>query len=128
MGEVDNGQGFSYTYSARDREEVEAIKRRYLPKTEDKLEQLKRLDKSVVTKSNIISITLGVAGTLIMGLGMSFCMVWTDTLMIPGIIIGLVGILTSIAAYPVYTRVLEHERKRIAADVLRLSEEIVGGL
>ena len=38
---------FEYTYSAKRQEEIEAIKNKYLPPKEDKMEQLRKLDTSV---------------------------------------------------------------------------------
>ena len=40
---------FEYTYCAKHREEIEAIRKKYLPPEEDKMEQLRRLH-SIPTK------------------------------------------------------------------------------
>lgn len=50
---------------------------------------------------------LGIAGTLVMGLGMSMSMVWN--LMIPGIAVGLLGIAGVVMAWPVYQKVVRKE-------------------
>ena len=39
-----NGNAFSYTYSAPENQEVLSIRKKYLPREETKLEELKRLD------------------------------------------------------------------------------------
>ena len=44
-----NKDVFQYTYSAKQQEEIEAIRKKYLPPQEDKMEQLRRLDKSATT-------------------------------------------------------------------------------
>ena len=65
---------FEYTYSAQRQQEVEQIRKAYLPKEEDKLEQLRKLHAMPVKKAQATSIALGVIGTLLLGTGMSLCM------------------------------------------------------
>lgn len=117
-------QTFHYTYSARQQEEIQNIRKRYLPKEEDKMEQLRRLDQGTTKKGRILSITLGVIGCLLLGVGMCCTMVWMEQLFIPGIIIGLIGIGAVIAAYPLYTRVTRKEREKVAPQILQLTEEL----
>ena len=117
-------QTFHYTYSARQQEEIQNIRKKYLPKEEDKMEQLRRLDQGTTKKGRILSITLGVIGCLLLGVGMCCTMVWMEQLFIPGIIIGLIGIGAVIAAYPLYTRVTRKEREKVAPQILQLTEEL----
>lgn len=116
---------FRYTYSATERSEVESIRKKYLPKEEDKMEQLRRLDASVGKKGMVISLIVGIVGCLVMGLGMCCCIVWGGVWFIPGIIIGLTGIAGVALAYPVYIRVTQKERERIAPEILRLTDELM---
>ena len=51
-----NEETFEYRYSVKQQEEIEAIRRKYLPKEEDKMEQLRQMDKRVSRKGTIISI------------------------------------------------------------------------
>lgn len=117
-------QTFHYTYSARQQEEIQNIRKRYLPKEEDKMEQLRRLDQGTTKKGMILSVTLGVIGCLLLGVGMCCTMVWTEQFFIPGIVIGLIGIAAVIAAYPLYTRVTRKEREKVAPQILQLTEEL----
>ena len=43
---MDSNITFSYKYSAKDNKEIQEIRKKYLPKTESKLEELKRLERS----------------------------------------------------------------------------------
>ena len=124
MEKKGNMGNFTYTYSAREYGEVEAIRKRYLRKSDDKLEQMRKIDAAITSKACIVAMTLGVVGTLVLGGGMSCSMVWPDTLMLLGIIIGIVGIAILLAAYPVYVRMLEKGRERAAEEILRLADEI----
>ncbi|MBQ8821951.1 MAG: hypothetical protein IJZ82_04865 [Lachnospiraceae bacterium] len=121
---MENNKAFEYTYSAKEQEEIEKIKRKYLPKEESKLELLRKLDRQVTRKGEVVSLILGVVGCLIMGGGMSMCMVWIDSLLIPGILLGILGAVTMGMAYPAYTRITQKERARLAPQILALTEEI----
>lgn len=123
--ESNQNKSFQYTYSAKEQEQIKEIRSKYVPKEEIKLEQLQRLDNSASQKATAISLAFGVIGALVMGTGMSCCMVWADTLMIPGIVIGMVGMALVGYAYPLYSRVLKKERERIAPEILRLTDELM---
>lgn len=120
-----NNEAFEYTYSASRQQEIRQIREKYLPKEENKLEQLRRLDKQASAKGTTRAICVGVVGTLVMGTGMSCCMAGPDSLMLPGIIVGILGMIGVGAAYPLYTRVTKKERERIAPEILRLTEELM---
>jgi len=45
--------------------------------------------------------------------------------MVLGILVGLVGLSMVAVAWPLYHRVLKAERRRIAPEILRLSEELL---
>lgn len=119
-----NKDGFEFTYSAKEREEVEKIKRKYMPKEENKLETLRKLDRQVTQKGEVVSLCLGIVGCLIMGGGMSMCMVWADSLLIPGIVLGLLGMVVLGMAYPAYLKITEKEKARLAPQILALTEEL----
>lgn len=125
MDQSQNTQTFEFTYSAREQDEVRKIREKYMPTQPDKMELLRRLDRSVTQKGTVVSIIIGVVGTLIMGLGMCCCMVFEDVWFIPGIVIGLVGIGTLALAYPVYNRITQKERDRLAPEILRLTDELM---
>ena len=126
----DKENGFSYTYSAAQQQEVKNIRKKYLPKEEDKMAQLRKLHSIPTQKAQARSIALGVTGTLIMGVGMSLAMSDFGSAlgayaMVIGIIIGIIGMGLLALAYPVYNRVLKKERARIAPEILRLSDELL---
>ncbi len=116
---------FNYTYSAKQQEEIKNIRKKYISCEEDKMERLRKLDESVTQKAMTISLIIGVISAIILGIGMCCCMVWGDILFIPGIIIGLVGIVGVSLAYPAYTFVLKKEREKIAPEILRLTDELM---
>ena len=119
---------FRYSYSSSLQEELKDIKKKYAgqpeSQEEDQLELLRKLDKSSTRKSTIVSVVMGAAGCLIMGIGMCCTMVWAAAMFLPGIIIGVAGIAMMAAAYPVYVRITKRERARIAPQVLDIIEKL----
>lgn len=127
---MENNQEFNYTYCAAQQQEVEEIRKKYLPKEEDKMEKLRKLHNSATQKAQAWSIALGTVGTLILGIGMSLTMSdFGNALgayaMMVGIFVGVVGMVLLALAYPVYNHVLKKERARIAPEILRLTDELM---
>lgn len=116
---------FTYTYSAKDQSEVQRIRQRYLPPEEDKMELLRRLDASVNQKGLAASLTVGVIGILILGIGMCCAMVWKGSWFIPGIVIGSIGIGIMALGNPLYRYFIKRERAKIAPKILKLSDELL---
>ena len=131
---MDNNN-FNFTYSAKEQEEIKAIRKKYSSndENEDKMSKLRRLDKSVTNKANVFALVLGILGALILGAGMSLIMsdfskVLNDFQhfsMIIGIILGIVGIILIMFAYPTYNFILKNEQKKIAPEILRLTDELM---
>ena len=122
--EQDEAFCYTYSYSARQQEEIQRIRRKYLPQTADKMAQLRRLDQSATKPGRIAAMTLGVLGTLIMGIGMCCTMVWTDYFTW-GIIIGILGMATMAAAFPLYKAVTARQREKLAPVIMKLSDELL---
>ena len=127
---MENKEEFSFTYSAEQQKEVEAIRKKYLPKEANKMEQLRRLHAIPTQKAQTTSLTVGIIGTLIMGTGMSLAMTEIGAAlgslsMVVGIAVGIVGMVLVALAYPIYNRVLKKQREKIAPEILRLSDELL---
>lgn len=130
---MENKERFHYIYSAKEQEEIKAIRKKYAPseETEDKMAQLRRLDAGVYSKATTVSLVVGIIGTLMMGLGMSLAMtdigemLGTVLAMAIGVSIGIVGIVLVCLAYPIYNRTLRKEREKIAPEIIRLTDELM---
>ena len=123
---------FEYNYSAKEQAEIKRIREKYeAPRTESKLEQLRRLDAGVTQKASAWALVVGMVGALIMGGGMSLVMTdLGDKLGLPyamaiGVVLGVIGLVGVALAYPLYNRVVAKERERIAPEILRLTEELM---
>ena len=116
---------FSYTYSAKQQQEILEIRKKYLPAEEDKMAKIRKLDASVTRKGTLVSVSMGIVGCLLLGAGMSCSMVFTGAWFLPGIVLGLIGIVTMAVAYPVFTHIMRKERARIAQQILELTDELL---
>lgn len=90
---------------------------------ETKIQQLIALDKSVTKSATLITIILGVIGVLIFGLGMSCVTVW-DNYFVVGIVIGIIGLSICGGTFPLFTKLVAHNREKITPQILQLMEEI----
>ena len=135
MNENKSENGFSYSYSAREQEEIKKIRKKYAEDSartdESSIERLRRLDASVTKKGTTVSLIVGTLGSILMGSGMSLVMTDLGALL-PGLLalflglaIGVVGIVGVALAYPIYKAITKKERERIAPEVLRISEELL---
>ena len=120
----EKNEAFNYTYSAKQQTELENIRKKYLLQEETKMERLRRLDKSAERSGTIISIIVGVVGTLIMGFGMCLCLEWSQ--FIAGVIIGIAGMVILGLAYPIFKYVAKKRREKIAPEILDLINKIKG--
>ena len=123
-------QSFEYTYSAQQQQEVEEIRKAYLPKEEDKMAELRKLHAIPTQKAQAASLAVGVIGALILGTGMSLCMTELSGFlggmaMFIGVPVGIAGMVLAAMAYPIHNRVLKKERERIAPEILKLTEELL---
>ena len=132
---MENKESFNYTYSAKEQEEIKAIRKKYVipEQTEDKMAQLRRLDAAVTQKATSVSLVFGVIGALILGMGMSLAMTDIGKMiglaggmaMLVGILIGIVGIVLVCVAYPIYNSIIKKEREKIAPEIIRLTDELM---
>lgn len=118
---------FEYTYSAKQQEEINQIRSKYLPKQESKMEQLVKLDKKAEQLGQIVSITVGIIGMLILGFGMCCTMVWNEQMstFIIGIVVGVLGMIIAGMAYPLYEKITKAEREKIADQIFALTSELL---
>lgn len=122
----DENNTFHYTYSAKENQEVLNIRKKYLPREENKVEELKRLDNLVQAAGMAESLCVGLGGGLIFGLGLCLVMEVMGHMLWLGVILGLVGIAGMIAAFPVYRKFFARAKAKYAPRILQLAEELTG--
>ena len=121
---MDNANTFSYNYNAKDHQEVLNIRSKYLPREESKLEELKRLDRTVQNSGVVAGLCIGIIGCLIFGLGMCLAMEVIGNAMWLGILVGLVGAVVMVTAYPVYRKQFAKVKAKLTPRILELAEQL----
>lgn len=110
---------------------VQKIRTQYTVKEHTRLDSLKELDAKVKRPANVFAYIFGSISAIIMGSGMSLVMTDIGTTlgiegtMVPGIIIGVVGMLMALINYPIYKGILTSRRKRFAPQIMKLSDKIM---
>ena len=110
---------------------AQKIRTQYMEKQSTELDALRALDAKVKRPANVFAYVFGSISAIIMGAGMSLVMtdigstIGMQNAMVPGIIIGLVGMIMAIANYPTYKRILGSRKKKYGTEILKLSEKIM---
>ena len=110
---------------------AQKIRTQYMEKQSTELDALRALDAKVKRPANVFAYVFGSISAIIMGAGMSLVMtdigsiIGMQNAIVPGIIIGLVGMIMSIANYPTYKRILDNRKKKYGGEILKLSEKIM---
>lgn len=110
---------------------AQEIRARYMEKEFTDLDALRTLDNKVKRPASVVAYAFGTISALIMGAGMSLTMTDIGTViglansMMPGIVIGLTGMLMAIANYPLYQKILASRKKKYAGEILSLSEKLL---
>lgn len=112
---------------------VQKIRTQYTEKENTQLDALKKLDAKVKKPANVFAYVFGSIAAIIMGSGMSLVMtdigetIGIADAMIPGVVIGIIGMLMAIINYPVYKKFLASRRKKYAKEIIALSDNIMKG-
>lgn len=110
---------------------VQKIRTQYTEKEHSKVDALKELDAKVKRPANVFAYIFGGLGAVVMGSGMSLIMsdiantLGLENPMIPGIIIGVIGMAMAIVNYPIYKGILDSRKKKYAGRILELSNKIL---
>lgn len=124
---MEKDTAFIYSYSAKENKEVQEIRKKYLPQEESKLDELKRLDSAVQPSGMTESLCAGIGGALVFGMGLCLAMKIIGSrifFMIIGVLLGIVGMIGMLSAYPVYRRVYNKTKEKYSLRILELAEEL----
>ena len=110
---------------------VQKIRTQYTEKENTQLDELKALDAKVKRPANVFAYVFGSLSAIIMGAGMSLVMtdigsvIGMENVMVPGIVVGVVGMIMAIINYPIYKNMLGSRREKYAEEVIALSDKII---
>ena len=110
---------------------AQKIRTQYMESEATELDALRALDAEVKRPVNVFSYVFGSISALIMGAGMSLVMTELPTqlglgdVMVPGIAIGVLGLVMALLTYPLHKRMLSGRRKKFAPQIMTLSDRIM---
>lgn len=110
---------------------AQKIRAQYIEKESTELDELRELDVKVRRPVNVFSYVFGSISAIVMGAGMSLVMTDIGAIlgikspMLPGIILGVAGMLMVLANYPIYKKVMMGRKNKYAHKILALSEKIM---
>ena len=110
---------------------AQKIRTQYMEKTPSELDALRDLDSKVKRPANAFAYTFGSISAVVMGAGMSLVMteigavIGLASAMVPGIVVGVVGMGMALSTYPIYKKILSNRKKKYAPEILKLSEKIM---
>lgn len=117
-----------YKVTEQDQKQAEQIRRQYIPHEENKMEQLRDLDRCVKFPGKMIAGSLGLVGSLVMGAGMAKIMAndgpAAGSELRKGIAMSIPGMVLALLSYPAYKIITEKRKKQYASEVLHLSGEL----
>ena len=122
---MENNQVFNYQYSANQNKEVEHIRKKYLPKEENKLDTLRKLDSCVQMAGIVESLTIGVIGALVFGIGMCFGLDVFSGADWLSVLFCVVGTAIMLPAYPIYKFISAKTREKLTPEILKLADELM---
>ena len=104
------------------------IRESYGEHTVSDLEKLRKLDEKVKRPADIFAYTFGVVGALVLGVGMCIAMdtIGAESLFPLGVVVGVIGIAAVVANYFIYRAILKSRKKKYSAEVIALSDKILG--
>ena len=112
---------------------VQKIRTQYTEKQHTELDELKALDTKVKKPAHVFAYNYGSLSAIVMGSGMSLVMTEIGTMiglratMVPGIVIGVVGMVMALTTYPIYKKMLNNRKKKFAPQIMELSDRLMKG-
>lgn len=112
---------------------VQKIRTQYTEKQHTELDELKALDAKVKKPANVFAYAYGSVSAVVMGAGMSLvmtdigAMIGLTSAMVPGIVIGVIGMGLALSTYPIYKKLLNNRKKKYAAEIMALSDKLMKG-
>ena len=104
---------------------AEKIRNQYEAREITEIDRLKELDKSVKRPVKVFSYAFGTVGSLVLGTGMCLAMNVIGNFMIPGIVIGLLGIGMVSVTKLLHDKYLDSRKKKYSEKIFEISDSIL---
>ena len=110
---------------------AQKIRSQYVEKKSSELDALRELDAKVKRPANVFAYVFGSISAIVMGAGMSLVMtdvgsvIGLNDAMLPGIAVGIIGMIMAIVNYPIYKSILTSRKDKYSSEILALSDKIM---
>ena len=110
---------------------AQKIRTQYMEKQPSELDALRELDAKVKRPASVFAYVFGSISAIIMGAGMSLVMTEIGDMigmsdpLVPGVVIGIVGMIMALINYPIYKKILGSRKQKYAPQILKMSEKIM---
>ena len=110
---------------------AQRIRTQYMEKKFTELDALRKLDAKVKRPANVFAYVFGSVSAIIMGAGMSLVMtdigttVGIENAMVPGIVIGVIGLGMTLLTYPMYKGILNSRKRKYGDEIIELSDKVL---
>jgi hypothetical protein len=108
---------------------AQKIRAQYVEKQTGEIDALRALDAKVKRPANVFAYVFGSISAIVMGAGMSLVMtdigvaIGIADALVPGIVIGALGLGMALLTYPIYKGILGSRKKKYRNEILKLSEQ-----
>ena len=107
---------------------AEQLANEYAPKNHSKVIALRKLDARAKLPATVFTYSLGICTALITGVGMCLSMriigSGSTAMFVPGVLIGLAGLVGMGLNSPLYRRLLAKGKQKYAFEIMELAKEI----
>jgi hypothetical protein len=110
---------------------AEKIRTQYTAREYTEMDKLRALDAKVKRPANAFAYFFGSIAAIVMGTGMSLVMTDIGSMigiadgMLPGIVIGVVGMFMALINYPIHRAILKSRKRAYSEEILTLSNRII---
>lgn len=109
----------------KQKEYAEHLLDKYGTHEEKDIDRLRRLDRKTKRPAEIFAYIYGVAGVLVLGVGMCICLGVIGDIFPLGVVLGVAGIAMMVSTYFIYKGIFGRTKKKHAEEILRLSREML---
>ena len=126
---------YNYTYSLKETAEIERIRDKYrLLREESDFEQLKKLDRATCRRARLTAFFICLCAAVLIGVGICLICIRGGSailgkgitrLTVTGIVLVIAGAITALMAYPIYKKILRHDKRIAAPRILAISAKLL---
>ena len=126
---------YNYTYSLKETAEIERIRDKYrLLREESDFAQLKKLDRATCRRARLTAFFICLFSAALIGIGICLICVrggyaifgkGITRITVTGIVLVIIGMISALLSYPIYKKILRHDKRIAAPRILAISAKLL---